>query len=375
MGSSPSVDDQKQKRHNNINKSPSRNVQNAQNGRQRVIQRNGNNRQLAQPIPRPLSVYGGLPVGNYLVVRVPVYYAPQALYYVQQTPMAQQVYVSPSNVYTPVVVSHLPQIHVPQVVVPQVAVPQAAVVQRPVARVSVAVQEPQVSILRVEIPQVSDVSQEPKVVVSQPLSKKEEIKENKTPIVNPESDLISDSLSYESSEEEESTSSDYYSSDDYVIKDEYPTQNPKEVRINEQIDIQANDDLAYAFQLEDVLNQDLPSTFVPTAQPSTSIPYTIYSPKLDEEEESLSIDQILHLYREGEPVIDYINFYVAVNPKQADNLAHLLENEVSGQSILQNVQQFYQERDPFSSVDEEIFTIDYLTPSDDEDQENWSYED
>jgi hypothetical protein len=373
MGSSPSVDDQKQKRQNNINKPPSRNVQ---NGRQRVIQRNANNRQLVPPIPRPLSVYGGLPIGNYVVVRVPVYYAPQALYYVQQSPMAQQVYVSPSNVYTPVAVSHLPQIPVsqgvvPQYVVPQVAVPQVAVAQRPVVRVSVPAQEPQVSILRVEIPQVSEVAQEPKVMVSQPPSKKEELKENKTPMVNRESDLISDSLSYESSEEEESTSSDYSSdSDDYVFKDEYPNQKPKEVRLNEQIDLQANDDLAYAFQLED-LYQDL-STFA-SEQTSTSNPSPIiYSSK--PQEDPLSIDEILHLYREGEPVIDYINFYVAVNPNQADNLAHMLENEVSGQSILQNVQQYYQERDPFSSLDEE-FTIDYLTPSDDEGQENWSYED
>jgi hypothetical protein len=402
MGSSPSVEDQKKnlRHNNNINKPPYRNVQNGQNGRQRVIQRNANNRQLIQPIPRPLQVHGGLPIGNYVVVRVPVYYAPQALYYVQQSPIAPQVYVSPSNIYTPVAVSQLPQIHVPQVVVPQVPVPHVAVAQRPnqVIRVPVVPQEPQVSILRVEIPQVgSEVGQEPKVMVPQPpVAKNDDINEKKkTPIIdNRESDLISESLSNESSEEEESTSSDYSSdSDDYVIKDEYPKQeSPKPTQLNDQSDLQWNDDLAYAFQLEDVLNHP-PYAFQPqnntfeedlsTWDPVTPSTHKMYpSPKIQipssdsfaskNLEEPLAIDEILHLYREGEPVGDHIDIYIALNPKEADQLNELLEHEVSGQSILQNVQQYYKERDPLLSVEDE-FTIDYLTPSDD-DEENWSYE-
>jgi len=303
-----------------------------------------------------------------VVVRVPVYYAPQALYYVQQSPMlSPHVYVSPSSqIYTPVAVSQLPQIPVPQV-----ALPQVAVAQRPVTRFSVAPANPvpQVSLLRVSIPPASQVvaAQEPKVMVpQQPLSKTEDktpvsIKENR-----PESVLISESLSYESSEEEESsTYSDYSSYSDTDDSDSETVENTQ-VQFNEQMDLQANDDLAFAFQLEDVLNQD--------AQPQNI--YHKYSSfetaKTQEPQEPpFSMEEIQHLYREGAPVHDYINFFVAISPNQANDLIQLMENEVSSQSILQNVQQYYQERDPYP-VDDESFIIDYLTSSEDEGQKNWT---
>jgi len=305
-----------------------------------------------------------------VVVRVPVYYAPQALYYVQQSPMlSPHVYVSPSSqIYTPVAVSQLPQFPVPQVALPHVAVPQVAVAQRPVTRFSVAQANPvpQVSLLRVSIPPASQVvaAQEPKVMVpQQPLSKTED----KTPVSikqnRPESVPISDSLSYESSEEEESSSYSEYSSDsDTDDTSDSETVENIQVQFNEQMDLQANDDLAFAFQLEDVLNQDAPPQNI----------YQKYSSfdndKIQPQEPPFSIEEIQHLYREGEPVHDYINFYVAISPHKADDLIQLMENEVSSQSILQNVRQYYQERDPYP-VDDESFIIDYLTSSEDEGQE------
>jgi len=65
---------------------------------------------------------------------------------------------------------------------------------------------------------------------------------------------------------------------------------------------------------------------------------------------------------------------VALNPDQSDQLFYLLENEVSSQSILHNVKQYYKEREPYPSIDDD-FSIDYLTPSDDEVQEYRAYED
>jgi hypothetical protein len=274
--------------------------------------------------------------------------------------LSPQVYVSPSSqIYTPVAVSQLPQIPVPQV-----AVPQVAVAQRPVTRVSVAQANPvpQVSLLRVSIPQAPQVvaAQEPKVLVpQQSLSKTDD----KTPVsikVNrPENELISESLSYESSEEEEeeSTSNEYSSYSDTDETSDSETVENIQVQFNEQMDLQANDDLAFAYQLEDVLNQD--------AQPQNIFhKYSPFEHKTQPQEPPFSIEEIQFLYREDQPVLDYMNFYVAISPNKADDLFNLMENEVSSQSILQNVQQYYQERDPYPVDDE--FIIEYLTSSDDE---------
>jgi len=303
------------------------------------------------------------------------------LYYVQQSPISGQVYVSPSSqqIFTPVAVSQLPQmpgpqvvvpqVAVPQVVVPQVSVPQVAVAQRPVIRVPLPQEVPQVSLLRVAIPKVNEVVQEPKVMVQSALAQTDV----KNPVNRQESELISESLS---DEDDESTSSEYTSNDtsDDDESENYETPITVKKQCDNSTVLQDNDDLAYAFQLQDVLNQDI--------TPPTTVPYTPIKNRVTDypsynnqtQDDLLSPDEILYLYRQGEPVSDYINFYVAINPKQADQLSDLLENEVSGQSILQNVQQYYRERDPYLPVDDE-FTIDYLTPSDDEDQENWSYED
>jgi hypothetical protein len=125
---------------------------------------------------------------------------------------------------------------------------------------------------------------------------------------------------------------------------------------------QDNDDVAYAIQLENILNLEQRVTRVIP-------PFPVKGP-----EEALTMDEIIHLYKSGEPVDDHINFYIALNPEKAADIEKLLENEVSSQSILLNVQQFYKERDPYPTIDDD-FIIDYFTPSDDEVQENWAYED
>jgi len=86
------------------------------------------------------------------------------------------------------------------------------------------------------------------------------------------------------------------------------------------------------------------------------------------------VDEIIHLYKSGEPIDDHINIFIALNPEKVLDFERLLESEISSQSILQNVHQYYKERDPYPTIDDD-FIIDYFTPSDDEVQENWAYED
>jgi len=341
MGSSVSTDLPQKPKPRNKKPPPIRNVQ-------RV------NKQLVRPqgIPRPLVIHGGLPVGNYVVVRVPVIYAPHALCYIQQSPMSHHVYVSPSHYYTPVAVSQLPQVSVPSQPssLPPLVVPQPVLVYNPPASSSQIViknniQTPPVPV-HVPVP----------VPVPAPINEKPEIKMDiTTDTSTDESEL--ETYSYSDSEEDEKENCPK------VNEQNYPKVEDSDLLQKISLNIaQDNDDVAYAIQLENILN--LEQRVKPVIPP-----YFVKRP-----EEALTMDEIIHLYKSGEPVDDHINFYIALNPEKAADIEKLLENEVSSQSILLNVQQYYKERDPYPTIDDD-FIIDYFTPSDDEVQENWAYED
>jgi len=335
---------------------------------QRVLLRKGDNphnQQLVRPqgIPRPLVVHGGLPVGNYVVVRVPVIYAPQALYYVQQSPLSPHVYVSPSHYYTPVAVSQLPQVFAPQ---PRVNPPAAAalpplVVPQPVL-VNNNKQPPAASTMVIK----NNIQTPPASLL--------------VPIYNGKHEISKMDISTDNSNESELETYNDSSYTDCSSEDD-EKENTPEVPVNDQnspkVEIfellqqqqqqhiaQVNEDLAFSIQLENILN--LEDIRIPAIKPP--------APVISNSQEALTMDEIIHLYKSGEPVDDHINFYIALNPEKALDFEKLLETEVSSQSILHNVQQFYKERDPYPTIDDD-FIIDYFTPSDDEVQENWTYED
>jgi hypothetical protein len=317
--------------------------------------RNGQrvNKQLVRPpgIPRPLVIHGGLPVGNYVVVRVPVIYAPHALYYIQQSPMSPHVYVSPSHYYTPVAVSQLPQVSIqPQPsFLPPLVVPQPVLVYNPPASSQIVIKN------NIQTPPAPVPAPVPAPAPA-PINEKPEIKMDiTTDNSTDESEL--ETYSYSDSEEDEIENCPK------VNEQNYPKVEDSDLLQKILLNIaQDNDDVAYAIQLENILN--LEQSVTPVIPP-----FSVKSP-----EEALTVDEIIHLYKSGEPVDDHINFYIALNPEKAADIEKLLENEVSSQSILLNVQQYYKERDPYPTIDDD-FIIDYFTPSDDEVQENWAYED
>jgi len=129
--------------------------------------------------------------------------------------------------------------------------------------------------------------------------------------------------------------------------------------------------LAYAIQLENIFEADSSQKTMPVKQMPTQI-----APP--DSNDYLTKEEIILLLKEGQPVEEFVNFYIALNPAEIGELETLLSNEVSSQSILINVQEFlYQYQQPKPRVVEEDFTIDYFDPEDEEEEynEEFYYED
>jgi len=90
------------------------------------------------------------------------------------------------------------------------------------------------------------------------------------------------------------------------------------------------------------------------------------------------MDEILHLYKNGEPVQDYVHFYIGLHPEQAEHLQKVLETEIASESILSNVQLWKKEcekqEQPMIVSPEDFFSIDYNTPDDDDDDMDYNYD-
>jgi len=137
-----------------------------------------------------------------------------------------------------------------------------------------------------------------------------------------------------------------------------------------------SDDVAYAIQLDYFLNEAEPS-------PSFNYPPEPKKPKTEtynyeQEGQELSMDEILHLYKNGEPVQDYVHFYIGLHPEQAEHLQKVLETEIASESILSNVQLWKKEcekqEQPMIVSPEDFFSIDYNTPDDDDDDMDYNYD-
>jgi len=152
-------------------------------------------------------------------------------------------------------------------------------------------------------------------------------------------------------------------------------QKPSERSVTNQ---DLDDDLAYAIQLEGVLEEEN-VVENPTKKLKSEVSPQMFSfPKGEylSNEEYLSKEDIVQLYKNGEPVDSMVNFFVALHPQEAQELEVLLSQEISAQSILSNVQQYFQQPPPppvpFSMDD---FTVDYLTPESDEEGGEFFYDD
>jgi len=166
---------------------------------------------------------------------------------------------------------------------------------------------------------------------------------------------------------------------DSELEIDYTVPSPK-VPVNNGADFSPvpleSDDVAYAIQLDYILNEaEGPQrVYIP---PEPKKPKTqSYN---DQEGQELCMDEILHLYKNGEPVQDYVHFYIGLHPEQADQVQKVLESEIASESILSNVQlwkkQCEKEEQPIIVSPEDFFSIDYNTPDDDDDMDyNYDYD-
>jgi len=168
---------------------------------------------------------------------------------------------------------------------------------------------------------------------------------------------------------------------------------------------QDDEDTAFAIQYEYVINEaeDEPITSVPVStQPLSQdttlqkrMPFSyklqnnpqtqfglIQSPNEINAEECLSLEEIIQRYKNGEPVGDYVNVFIALYPKQAAQLDELLNSEISTQSILSNIQEYYKqclEKKPEVVDTHDFFEINYNEPDDEYDDfeydDDFDYED
>jgi len=136
-----------------------------------------------------------------------------------------------------------------------------------------------------------------------------------------------------------------------------------------------SDDVAYAIQLDYFINEADPQSFYipPEAKKQKTQTYN------EQEGQEFSLDEILHLYKNGEPVQDYVHFYIGLHPEQAEQVQKALESEIASESILSNVQLWKKECEkqepPMIVSPEDFFSIDYNTPDDDDDMDyNYDYD-
>jgi len=321
--------------------------------------------------------YNGAQMGNYLVVRVPTIYAPWMVNQLQQTPYAQQVYVAPQGYY-PVPVSEIPVTHqvpyyVPNVqfqqVVEQLPHPGYPGTPRPQQPVSVA--------------PLSAVYNPPKEVNNPVLKKAQPIKEEviekqSIPPAKTEKTIF-DLLDDVNDDDDSSYCFSDSDDSDSELEIDYTVPSPK-VPVNNGADIYPvpteSDDVAYAIQLDYILNEaDIPQSVYIPPEPKKQKTQT-YN---EQEGQELSMDEILHLYKNGEPVQDYVHFYIGLHPEQADQVQKVLDSEIASESILSNVQLWKREcekhEQPVIVSPEDFFSVDYNTPDDDDDMDyNYDYD-
>jgi len=290
-----------------------------------------------------LVFQNGVPVGNYLVVRVPSIYAPQMVYQLKQTPYAQHVYVTPQGYCNPVPVSQVP-------VLPQTYyipnVPAAQQIQQQYQPHQQVIVDPQPQYypgtprpLPV-MPPLTAVYYPPKVVVNpiqkaEPIPLKEVIQEEES---GSEKSEKYNFLDDDSNEDTSDCFSDSDSESDSEIEIETSAFVPVRPFDSSTVPTES-DDVAYAIQLDYIINE------AENSFKQYSIPPPVPKPVPKIEDQELSMDEIIHLYKNGEPVEDYVHFYVGLHPEQADQVQHILDSEIASESILSNVQQWKKECD------------------------------
>jgi hypothetical protein len=313
-------------------------------------------------------------MGNYLVVRVPTIYAPWMVNQLQQSPYAQQVYVAPQGYY-PVPVSEVPVNHQVPYYVPNVNQFQPAGIVNQLPHPGYpGTPRPQ----PVNVP-LSAVYNPPKEVNNPVFKKAEPIKEEviEKPSVPPAKtektifdlidDVDDDDSSYCFSDSEDSDSELEI---DYTV----PSVPANNVANFSPVPLES-DDVAYAIQLDYIINESEPQSFyIPPPEKPKPKPQSN-----DVEGQELSMDEILHLYKSGEPVQDYVHFYIGLHPEQADQVQKVLESEIASESILSNVQLWKKECEkqaqPMIVSPEDFFSIDYNTPDDEDDMDyNYDYD-
>jgi len=332
-------------------------------------------------IPRQMNT----PQGNYVMVQVPAMYAQQMLYYAQQSSLAPQIYVQyppspqhPQGYVTPAIWPVMMQnpTAVPNMQYPGVYPYYPQVVQPPPYPGN---QQPPF-VVKPETPQPTPQQPAPPRPVTIPfpnrqphsagIPKTDALDQEKKKslagafLFDDSSDELSESL--DESDTESLVFTPFSESDSESEEQNCKPKPPPTVA-------QEDDDIAFALQLEDVINED---TFKkPKSQKVSYLPsqtgYTTQDAEEMMQDGELSLQEIIHLYKNGEPVVDYVNFYIALHPHQAAQLTAALETEISAQSIITNIQDFYKQclaKAAQPKVPEDTF--DFYEEYDDEEDED-----
>jgi hypothetical protein len=240
----------------------------------------------------------------------------------QQSPYAQQVYVAPQGYY-PVPVSQVPvqpqqvQYYVPNVqfqqVMDKLPHPGYSGTPRPQQPGSMA--------------DLSAVYNPVKEVNNPVLKKVEPIKEEvieKQSIPAKTEKTIFDLLDDVDDDDDSSYCFSDTEDSDSELEIDYTVPSPK-VPVNNGAEFSPvpleSDDVAYAIQLDYILNEvdPPPKVYIPPEPPKpTTHTYG------DQEGQEYTMDEILHLYKNGEPVQDYVHFYIGLHPEQADQVQKVL---------------------------------------------------